>query len=146
MNGKHHHAGCDPGEKYGSGHGDHPAFRAPDQSCVAQSNCLHNQVEMVMETRSLLSGPVRDDELLVDRLAESESYLKTFPDTLPVGVIAVDADDHTILEASRFAECLSNRRGREEVAVCLLGPDLYGDPRPPIFHPRRTKRIERHWG
>jgi signal transduction histidine kinase/CheY-like chemotaxis protein len=95
------------------GNGDYPAFRVPDQSGPGQSNCLHSHIATVMETRSLLSGPLRDDESLVERLAESESYLKTLLDTLPVGVIAVNADDHTILEANRFAEHLSNRSSGE---------------------------------
>ena len=68
---------------------------------------------MAMEVRSSQSESLRNDESLVDRLAESESYLKTLLDTLPVGVIAVDAEDHTILEANRFAEHLSNRSNRE---------------------------------
>lgn len=68
-----------------------------------------------METRDLLARPLRSDESLTDRLAESESYLKTLLDILPVGVIAVDAENHTILEANRFAERLSNRTSGEIV-------------------------------
>ena len=97
------------------GQGVHQAFRVPDHSPHTQSNCLHNQVEMVMETRGLLTGPLRNDESLIDRLAESESYLKTLLDTLPVGVIVVDAENHTILEANQFAQHLSNRSCQEVV-------------------------------
>jgi len=66
-----------------------------------------------MEARCSPPGCLPSEESLVERLAESESYLKTLLDTLPVGVIAVDAEDHTILEANQFAEYLSNRSNRE---------------------------------
>ena len=52
-------------------------------------------------------------------LAESESYLKTLLDILPVGIIAVDAADHRILEINAFAGRLSGRNGEEVVGrVC----------------------------
>ena len=52
-------------------------------------------------------------------LAESESYLKTLLDILPVGIIAVDAADHRILEINAFAARLSGRNGEEVVGrVC----------------------------
>ena len=61
------------------------------------------------------------DASLVNRLAEDESYLKTLMDTLPVGVIVVDADDHTIVEVNHFAEYLSNRSSREIVGHLCHG-------------------------
>jgi signal transduction histidine kinase/CheY-like chemotaxis protein len=63
----------------------------------------------------------RSQTSLVDRLAEDESYLKTLMDILPVGVIVVDADDHTIVEANQFAEFLSNRSGGEIVGHLCHG-------------------------
>ena len=48
------------------------------------------------------------------RLEESECYLKTLLDILPVGIITVDAGSHTILDINSFASRLSGR-AREEV-------------------------------
>ena len=50
-----------------------------------------------------VSNPDRNEKPLLERLADSESYLKTLMETLPVGVIVVDPASHTIVEANRFA-------------------------------------------
>lgn len=91
--------------------GNLPAGKSAAGAGTESGRPFDGHVEMVPEVGG--SGSPRNDESIVERLAESESYLKTLLDILPVGVIAVDADDHTILEANRFAEYLSNRSSAE---------------------------------
>jgi signal transduction histidine kinase/CheY-like chemotaxis protein len=101
------------------GYGEHLAFPIQDLNTLAGINRFHSREVTGMEAGSLLSNREGHDEPLLDRLAESESYLKTLMETLPVGVIVVDAGDHTIVEVNHFAEYLSNRSSREIVGhVC----------------------------
>jgi signal transduction histidine kinase/CheY-like chemotaxis protein len=52
-------------------------------------------------------------------LAESESYLKTLVSILPVGIIAVDPEQHRILEINPFAAQLSGRECQDVIgSVC----------------------------
>src|SRR5579863_1060404 len=91
--------------------GNPPAGKSAAGAGTESGRSFTGRVEIAAEIGG--SGSPGNDESIVERLAESESYLKTLLDILPVGVIAVDAEDHTILEANGFAECLSNRSGAE---------------------------------
>ncbi|HYW48585.1 MAG TPA: response regulator [Bryobacteraceae bacterium] len=80
---------------------------------------LRVQAELAAEVNARTITLLAEGEAAKAGLAESESYLKTLLDILPVGIIAVDAEDHRILDMNAFAGRLSGRCAKDVIGrVC----------------------------
>jgi len=94
----------------------YPGLCELNASLRAENERLRVQAELEgARTATLLA----EGEAAKERLTESETYLKTLLDILPVGIIAVDAENHRILEMNAFAGRLSGRNSTDVVGeVC----------------------------
>jgi len=85
----------------------------------AENESLRAQAARAAAAASHSARILAENETASARLEDSECYLKTLLDILPVGIITVDAETHRILDVNRFAAQMSGR-AREEVVghVC----------------------------
>ncbi len=87
----------------------------------AENERLSAQAEQAVEAGIRRAALLAEVETVKAGLAESESYLKTLLDILPVGIIAVDAEHHRILDINSFAAKLSGQSCHDVVGNLCHG-------------------------
>jgi signal transduction histidine kinase/DNA-binding response OmpR family regulator len=91
----------------------------PHQQLASCELARQNEAEMASAVNARTTTLLAEGETAKARLTESESYLKTLLDILPVGIIAVDAENHRIVEINSFASRLAGRDAKDVVGeVC----------------------------
>jgi two-component system, sensor histidine kinase and response regulator len=100
---------------------DRQSLQTLNEQLRAENQRLLVLVERLAHAQAGTYALLHEREAAKTCLAESESYLKTLLDILPVGIITVDAEQHRILDVNPYAARLSGRPEQDVVGNLCHG-------------------------